>query len=166
MARGKNLTPDASIGKRFGDPGGTDPRAATKMGPPKWSIRKALSHMAAQEVDPRDKNAMVKLLGEKPTLAQVIAAAALTKASKGDMNAVNYATENIDGKLPQTNINAEYDAIKGASDEELDAIIRSGLGHQADGGHGNPGATPPEGSDGDGVETVPRPSKRSSKKSR
>jgi hypothetical protein len=44
---------------------------------------------------------MLKLLGPNPTMAQVIAVAALTKASKGDMSAVTYATENIDGKLAQ-----------------------------------------------------------------
>lgn len=55
MPRGKNLTPDAAKGHRFGEPGGADPRKATKMGPPKWSIRKALAHMAAQEVDPNDR---------------------------------------------------------------------------------------------------------------
>jgi hypothetical protein len=71
------------------------------MGPPKWSIRKALSHMAVQEVDPNDKSAMRKLLGPKPTLAQVIAAALLMKASKGFTDAINLAIENIDGRLPQ-----------------------------------------------------------------
>ena len=129
---------------RFGQPGGPDPRAATKSGVPKWSIRKALAHMAAQEVDPNDRNAMRKLLGDKPTLAQVIAAAAITKASKGDMAAVGYATENIDGKLPQTNINAEWDAIKGMSDEELDELIRTGLGQQAGVGAGHSGAKAPK----------------------
>ncbi len=71
------------------------------MGPPKWSIRKALAHMAAQNIDINDRNALKSLLGDNPTLAQVIAAAALMKASKGDMTAVAYATENIDGKMPQ-----------------------------------------------------------------
>jgi hypothetical protein len=164
MPRGKNLRPEAGAGTRFGQPGGPNPRAATKNGPPKWSIRKALAHMAAQEVDPNDRNAMRNLLGKNPTLAQVIAAAALTKASKGDMAAVNYATENIDGKLPQTNINAEYEAIKDASDEELDAIIRTGLGQQAGSGDGNPGAQAPSGSEGDGMDAISRPSKRSPKK--
>src|SRR5271170_988339 len=102
MGKGDNFPKDGAR-TRFGQPDGPDPRKATKNGPPKWSIRKALAHMAAQEVNPADKNAMVKLLGPNPTLAQVIAAAALTKASKGDMTAVHYATENIDGKLPQEN---------------------------------------------------------------
>jgi hypothetical protein len=48
MPRGKNLRPEAADGKRFGDPGGADPRQATKMGPPKWSIRKQLAYLAAQ----------------------------------------------------------------------------------------------------------------------
>lgn len=125
------------------------------MGPPKWSIRKALAHMAAQEVDPKDPKAMLNLLGPKPTLAQVIAAAALTKASKGQMDAVNYATENIDGKLPQTNINAEWDAIKNASDEELDELIRTGLGQQADAGAGGSGEETQGGEEGQGVDSVP-----------
>jgi hypothetical protein len=154
MPRGKNLSPDASIGTRFGDPGGPDPRKATKMGPPKWSIRKALAHMAAQEVDPNDRNAMRKLLGDKPTLAQVIAAAALTKASKGDMAAVGYATENIDGKLPQTNINAEWEAVKNASEEELDELIRTGLAEQANAGDGAEGEEAPGGSEGEGMEAA------------
>ncbi|WP_263353371.1 hypothetical protein [Acidicapsa acidisoli] len=101
MPRGKNLRPEAANGHRFGDAGGADPRKATKMGPPKWSIRKALAHMAAQNIDINDRNALKSLLGDNPTLAQVIAAAALMKASKGDMTAVAYATENIDGKMPQ-----------------------------------------------------------------
>jgi len=43
------------------------------MGPPKWSIRKWLSYFAAQNVDPKDPKAITKLLGNSPTLAQVIA---------------------------------------------------------------------------------------------
>jgi hypothetical protein len=89
MTKGSNLTPEAGRDTQFGKPGGADPREATKMGPPKWSIRKALAHMAAQEVNPKDPEAIKKLLGDNPTLAQVIAASALAKASKGDMTAVN-----------------------------------------------------------------------------
>ncbi len=74
MPRGKNLRPEAADRHRFGDPDGGDPRKATKMGPPKWSIRKQLAYMA-QNVDPNDKNAIRKLLGNNPTLAQVIAMA-------------------------------------------------------------------------------------------
>jgi hypothetical protein len=103
MPRGKNLRPEAANGYRFGEPGGADPRKATKMGPPKWSIRKQLAYLASQEVDLTDKQALKNLLGDHPTVAQIIALAALSKASKGDMQAVSYATENIDGKLTQVN---------------------------------------------------------------
>lgn len=131
MPRGKNLRPEAANGHRFGEAGGADPGQATKMGPPKWSIRKQLAYLAAQEVDINDAGAVKKLLGRNPTIAQCIASALLTKASKGHTDAINSAMENIDGKLPQTNINAEYDAIKGMSEEELDELIRGGLGHEA-----------------------------------
>ena len=164
--RGRNDIAKDGEKSRFGAAGGVDPRQATKIGPPKWSIRKALAHMAAQEVDPKDPKAISKLLGDNPTLAQVIAASALAKASKGDMNAVNYATDNIDGKLPQTNINAEYEAIKGASDEELDAIIAAGLGHQARTGAGDPGEGATPASKGKGVDAVSGSAERGTKKSR
>src|ERR1017187_5536083 len=153
MRKGDNFPKDG-MKTRFGQPGAPDPSKATKMGPPKWSIRKQLAYLASQNVDMNDKNAMRKLLGDNPTLAQVIAIAALTKASKGDMIAVTYATENIDGKLPQTNINAEYEAIKDASDEELDAIIAAGLGLKTGVGSGNSGAQAQAGEEGDGVEAV------------
>jgi hypothetical protein len=137
MPRGKNLRPEA--GKKFNSPGGPDPRVATKMGPPKWSIRKQLAYLAAQNIDINDPKAFKSLLGDNPTVATVIAAALLTKASKGHTDAINSALDNIDGKLPQTNINAEYEVIKDASDEELDAIIRAGLGNEAHAGAGNSG---------------------------
>jgi hypothetical protein len=101
MPRGKNLRPEAGAKTQFGQPGGPDPRIATKNGPPKWSIRKQLAYLASQNVDLSDRDAVKNLLGSNPSIAQVIAAAALIKASKGDMQAIGYATENIDGKLPQ-----------------------------------------------------------------
>ena len=97
MPRGKNL-PDAAKGHRFGDPGGADPRKATKNGPAKWSIRQSVKYLANHSIE--EINALGK---NEPTVAQLIAAVALKKALKGDMQAVNYATENIDGKLPQEN---------------------------------------------------------------
>jgi hypothetical protein len=113
---------------RFGAAGGVDPAKATKMGPPKWSIRKQLAHFAAQNVDLNDRNAMKDLLGNNPTVAQVIAAAALMTASKGDMTAVHYATENIDGKLPQVT------ELTGKDGKELAAaqtVIVNNLGEKS-----------------------------------
>jgi hypothetical protein len=99
MPKGKNLRPEAGKKTQFGQPGGPDPRKATKMGPPKHSIRGSVKYLSGKSI------AEINALGKdnEPTVAQLIAAVALKKALKGDMQAVNYATENIDGKLPQEN---------------------------------------------------------------
>jgi hypothetical protein len=101
MPRGRNLRPEAGAKTQFGQPGGPDPSKASRSGPPKWSIRKHLAYFAAQNIDVNDPKAMRNLLGANPTIAQVIAAALLTKASKGHTDAINSAMENIDGKLKQ-----------------------------------------------------------------
>jgi hypothetical protein len=97
MPRGKHLKPEDGAKTRFGQPGGPDPRKATKSGCPKFSIRKSVQYLSGKSI------AEINDLGKEnePTVAQLIAAVALKKALKGDMQAVNYATENIDGKLPQ-----------------------------------------------------------------
>jgi|SRR5579884_2575265 len=84
---------------RFGQPGGPDPRKATKSGCPKHSIRGSVKYLSGKSIE--EINALGK--NNEPTVAQLIAAVALKKALKGDMQAVNYATDNIDGKLPQEN---------------------------------------------------------------
>lgn len=94
--RGHNLRPEAADGKRFGDPGGADPRKATKSGCPKWSIRNSVKYFAAKTVDE-----LKEIKKGDPTVAQLIAMVALQKAANGDMQAVNFAADNIDGKLPQ-----------------------------------------------------------------
>jgi hypothetical protein len=160
MPRGKNLRPEAGEKTRFGQPGGPDPRQATRSGCPKHSIRKSVQYLSGKSI------AEINSLGQdnEPTVAQLIAAVALKKGLKGDMQAIGYLTENIDGKLPQTNINAEYEAIKDASEEELDAIISAGLGHKAHSGAGDSGETAASGDKGEGVDAVSRPAKRGSKK--
>src|ERR1039458_10750221 len=80
MPRGKNLNPDASKGKRFGDPGGPDPRKVTKNGPPKWSIRQSVKYLSGKSID--EINALGK--DNEPTVAQLIAAVALKKALKSE----------------------------------------------------------------------------------
>ncbi len=95
--RGHNLRPDAANGKRFGDAGGADPSTATKSGAPKWSIRQSVKYLSGKSID--EINALGR--DNEPTVAQLIAAVALKKALKGDMAAVNFAVENVDGKLPQ-----------------------------------------------------------------
>jgi hypothetical protein len=141
MPRGKSKEELAEQGKksRFGEPGGADPRKATKSGCPKHSIRKSVQYLSGKSIE--EINALGK--ENEPTVAQLIAAVALKKGLKGDMNAIGYLTENIDGKLPQTNINAEWEAVKNASNEELDELIRAGLGEQAGAGDGPAGAKAP-----------------------
>ena len=71
-----------------------------------WSIRNKLRHLATQELDPSDPEAMKKCItrdGTKhPTVAETIAAAILTRASSGNIKAATAAMDNIEGKLPQT----------------------------------------------------------------
>ena len=84
-----------------------------------WSIRFSMRYLAKQEVDMADPKAFQKLLPKKPTVAQVIAANALAKASKADMRAVEFATDQIDGKLVQTNLNADLEKFDNMTEEEL-----------------------------------------------
>src|ERR1700682_533374 len=99
MPREKNLRPEAGAKTRFGQPGGPDPRKATKSGCPKHSIRQSVKYLSGKSI------AEINALGvdNEPTVAQLIAAVALKKALKGDMVAVNFAVENVDGKLAQVN---------------------------------------------------------------
>jgi hypothetical protein len=110
-------------GTQFGQPGGNKTNYENRQANKPWSIRNQCRRLAAQEVDENDKNAVQKLLPKNPTLAQLIAVNTLVKATKGDMRAVEWATENVDGKLPQTNLNADFERLKGMSEEELDAEL-------------------------------------------
>lgn len=84
-----------------------------------WSIRNSVRYYAAQRIDIEDKNALKKLTKKNPTISENIAMAALAKAMKGDMRAIEYTTDQIDGKLAQPNINADLAAIQEMSDAEL-----------------------------------------------
>lgn len=120
----KKITRGMSEGSKRTQFGGenANPAPYQNGGNKPWSIRNSLRHLARQPIDMSDPKAFQSLLPEKPTVAQVIAANSLAKASRGDMRAVEYATDNIDGKMPQVNINAEFAELLGMSDEELLAI--------------------------------------------
>lgn len=64
-----------------------------------------------------------KLLPDDCTPAQIQAARSLAKGMAGDSGSISYNTDQIDGKLAQTNINADVAAILGMSDDELDKYI-------------------------------------------
>lgn len=84
-----------------------------------WSIRNSVRYYAAQRIDIEDKAALKKLMSKKSTISENIAIATLAKAMKADMRAVEYVTDQIDGKLAQPNINADLAAIQELSDVEL-----------------------------------------------
>ena len=104
---------------RFGAPAAPDPAEVGSRTKP-WSIRLALRHLSAQQIDAENP---AVTLPPTPTTAQVIAAAVLEKAINGDMRAVEYLTDQVDGKLPHANINAELLQIMQMTDEQLEAIV-------------------------------------------
>jgi hypothetical protein len=81
-----------------------------------------MRYLARQEIDTNDADAIKNMLPKKATVAQVIAAKALLKASKADMRAVEFATDQIDGKLTQTMVQTDLESIRGMTDEELSEI--------------------------------------------
>ena len=85
-----------------------------------WSYRSAARYISAQRVDMSDPKALGKLTPKNPTVAELIIANTVAKASKGDMRAVEYLTEQVDGKVAQTNINAEFAQIMNMTDEQID----------------------------------------------
>jgi hypothetical protein len=90
-----------------------------------WSIRNMVRYFAAHDISLDDLDAVKRFLGKEPTVAQQIALKGLKKALNGDMRAIEYATDQIDGKLPQT--------IAGDPDNPLvtndsDTIVRTILG--------------------------------------
>jgi hypothetical protein len=99
MPRGNKLKPEAGAKTRIGQLGGPDPSKATKSGCPKRSIQQAIVYLSGKSI------AEINSLGtdNEPTVAQLIAAVTLKKSLKGDMPAINFVTERIDGKLPQVN---------------------------------------------------------------
>lgn len=112
----------AEAGKdtRFGQP-----NAPARGGDKAWSIRNQVRYLVGQPVDITEEKPFEKILKDipKPTGAQLIAARALDKAAQGDARLVEYATDNIDGKLIQPNLNADLERIKNMSEEEIDAEL-------------------------------------------
>jgi hypothetical protein len=68
MPRGKHIKPDIGAKTQFGKPNGMNPKHATKMGVPQWSIRKALAHMESQatEARPAAQTNMVRMKSPRP----------------------------------------------------------------------------------------------------
>ena len=126
---------------RFGAERGN--KRSQDSGDKPWSIRHSVQYLARQQIDMSDPNAFKNMLPAKPTIAQVIAANTLAKASKADMRAVEYATDQIDGKLAQTNLTADLAAIMGMSDDDLRKLVDAGqrFDSVAEGGVGEDAGT-------------------------
>lgn len=92
-----------------------------------WSVRNSVRYLGAQRIDPDDPKAIRKLLGKNPTASMLAAANCVTRAIKGDHRAFESMIDQIDGKLIQTNVNADFAAIQAMSDEELLEFINTPL---------------------------------------
>lgn len=141
--RGENPASQANLHK-FGsdDP---NPQSQNAGGNKPWSIRNSIRYLARQELDNSDKEAFKKILPPKPTVAQLIAANALAKATKADMRAVEFVTDQIDGKLAQLNLNGDLAALEGMTDDEL-LRIANGVGDANAPSSGEGDVQPPPGS--------------------
>jgi len=108
--------------KSYGKPG-APPRNQELPQPTKpWSIRNSVRFILRQQIDRSDPQALDKLIGQHATPSEMIAVNTVVRAIKGDHRAVEYCTDQVDGKLAQTNINADINAILSMTDEELAAL--------------------------------------------
>lgn len=97
-----------------------------------WSIHNSIRYFSAQPVDedetPVDEEArkrpMKHMLGRNPTRAERIALKAVSLAEEGDIRAMEFVTERVDGKVAQINLNRDLAALEGMSDDELVRIAR------------------------------------------
>jgi hypothetical protein len=122
-----NLRPELGESSRFGQPGGN--KTAGQLGINTGSYRTAARQMSRLEMQEASDGKMRMPLPKKPTAAQYIMANVIAKASKGDMRAVEYLTDQVDGKVVQMNLNAEMAALDGMSPEQLEEYDRQ-LGEQ------------------------------------
>ena len=85
-----------------------------------WSIRNQVRYLAAQNIRADDPDLLKKLYGENPTIAQQAAVKSFANAfADTDPKAFEFLDERIDGKLPTTQINAEWDRIRNMDNEQL-----------------------------------------------
>ncbi len=90
-----------------------------------WSIRGALKHLASQRI--AISESLSDSLPSKPTVAQRVAAAAFDAAIHGNMKAIQFVTDQIDGKIWDNRMHEDFLAIQAMSDEELLEFIAQPL---------------------------------------
>ena len=166
---------DGSSGHAGNQNPNTDTRFGGKNAPPQsqdlgqnakpWSIRHSLKHfampnMTAEEILEMPENELVlKILGKpKATPAEIGAARQMARYLQSCTDA-QFLTDQIDGKLAQTNINADFAAIQNMSEEQLDEIIQQelkpGAGKQATDRGGDNGEEAPGGDQASAPEAAP-----------
>lgn len=90
-----------------------------ELGNPTGSLRAAARHMLRQKMIKATDGKMSLPMPAEPTAAQYAMANVIAKATRADMRAIEYLTEQVDGKVVQLNLNAELAALDGMSPEEL-----------------------------------------------
>ena len=110
------------------------------------SIQNAVRYFAGQPADTD--------LPERPTFAQKIAFEQLKKAASGDTQAFEKVTERVDGKVAQTNFNADIAAVMNMSEEQLHAIV-SGVDAITGQSSSEAGATEESGGTGSDAQAGP-----------
>lgn len=107
-----------------------NPQAQDAGGAKPWSYRNSLRNLSHRklgdddDIDKMSEGEIIKriLPTKTPTLVQIGAARELARLAKGNGNP-QFVTDQLDGKLAQTNINADFATILGMTDDELDTII-------------------------------------------
>ena len=80
----------------------SDRARAASIGRDKQSVRRIVKMLGATEINMEDTKALAKLAKGRGTLSFMIALKSFNKAISGDMRAVEYVTDQIDGKLKET----------------------------------------------------------------
>lgn len=139
---------------RFGSPGGADPSAAAQAShanPDRnrpYSIRKEKRRLILQDIDPESKTPFRdQVVGKRKLVngASLLAAVHLDLAANGDSRALEDATDQIDGKLLQPNLNADLATVRAMTEDQLYEVIR-GSDSAAGRGIGGDGAAETQGS--------------------
>ena len=89
------------------------------------------------------RDALIAAARQSPEKLKKIAEAMLDAAANGDVPAFNAVADRIDGKVPQTTINADFEKIKQSNDDELLSFITGGLTAITVTGSGGNGSTTP-----------------------
>jgi len=122
---------------QFGKPEGNKAHYENPNANRPWSIRNSVRYLARQEITLGDKDAFTKLLPKNPTVAQVIAVATLSKASRGDSRAVAYCTDQIDGKVPDkvdsVTITVAQEKLSDSDKKLIDRLINERINGGKDG---------------------------------